>query len=240
MNWRRPFHRGITWLSVSLLLVASAAAQGADGRRYAPGPFDTLVITGSATVRLVQGSDDGVFVEGDDAAQQAISLDLDGPALRVRPSGAWKFWRGKEQQIVVTVRELKRLEISGAADVVAPESLQLKQLLVRISGAGTVRFDKLKVGSLDFNVSGYGSGVMAGSADELAVRISGRGAYLGENLLTQVATVNVSGAGEVKVWAMKELNANVAGAATIDFWGSAVVHRVNSGLTNWNDRGPKR
>ena len=177
---------------MSILLVASAAAQGAEGRRYAPGAFDAVVISGTATVRLVQGSEDSVFVEGDDEAQQAISLDLDGPTLRVRPSGAWKFWRSKQQQIVVTARDLKRLEISGAADVVAPESLQLKQFLVRISGAGTVRFDKLKVGSLDFNVSGYGSGVMAGSADELAVRISGRGAYLGENLLTQVASVNVS------------------------------------------------
>ena len=240
MSTCRVVRRCVIWLSASLLLVASAAALGADGRRYAPGPFDALVITGTATVRLVQGNDDSVFVEGDDDAQQAISVDLDGAALRVRPSGAWKFWRGKQQQIVVTVRELKRLEISGAADVVAPEALQLKQLLVRISGAGTVRFDKLKVGSLDFNVSGYGTGVMAGSADELAVRISGRGAYLGENLLSQVASVSVSGAGDVKVWAMKELTANVAGAATIDFWGSAVVHRTNSGLTNWSDRGPKR
>jgi hypothetical protein len=240
MNMRRPFRRAAAWLSVTLLLVASAAAQAAEGRRYAPGAFDTLVITGSATVRLVQGSDDSVFVEGDDDAQQAISLDLEGATLRLRPSGAWKFWRSKQQQIVVTARELKRLEISGAADVVAPDTLEMKQLLVRISGAGTVRFDKLKVGALDFNVSGYGTGVMAGSADDLAVRISGRGAYLGENLLTQVAAVNVSGAGEVKVWAMKELTANVAGAATVDFWGSAVVHRSNSGITTWNDRGPKR
>ena len=47
---------------------------------------------------------------------------------------------------------------------------------------------------------------MAGSADELEVRISGHGAYLGENLAAQVADIAVSGAGEVKVWATKDLD----------------------------------
>ena len=78
------------------------------------------------------------------------------------------------------------------------------------------------------------------SRDELAVRISGRGANLGENLVSQVASVMVSGAGDVEVWAMKEPSASVSGVATVDFWGRAAVQRSNSGLTTWNDRGPKR
>ena len=143
-------------------------------------------------------------------------------------------------QIVVTARDLKRLEISGAGDVIAPEPMQMRQLQVRISGAGSVRLDRVKVGALEFNVSGSGTGTMAGSADELQVRISGRGTYLGENLAAQVANVTVSGAGEVKIWAVKELTAAVSGVATVDFWGSATVHRTNSGLTTWNEHGPKR
>jgi hypothetical protein len=240
MNHRPFLVRAAAGLATALVLMSTAAAQRAEGRRYAPGPFDAVVITGSAAVRVVQGSDDSVFVEGGDDAQAAISLDLDGSTLRVNPSGAWKFWRSKQQQIVVTARDLKRIEISGAADVVAPDALQLRQLQVRISGAGTVRLDKLTVGRLDFTVSGSGTGQMTGSADQLAVRISGRGAYLGENLVSQVASVMVSGAGDVKVWAMKELSASVSGVATVDFWGSAAVQRSNSGLTTWNDRGPKR
>jgi len=72
------------------------------------------------------------------------------------------------------------------------------------------------------------------------VRISGRGAYLGENLASKSATLSVSGAGDVKVWATKELTASVSGVATVDFWGSATVRRNDSGFTTWNDRGDKR
>ena len=240
MNVRRFLAHAFAVVAASLVLAAGASAQGAEGRRYAPGPFDTLVMSGSATIRLVQGSEDSVFVEGDDDAQQAVSLDLDGSTLRVRPSGGWKFWRGTQPQIVVTARDLKRVELSGAGDIVAPELLQMRQLQLRISGAGSVRLDKVKIGSLEFNVSGSGTGTMTGSADELVVRISGRGSYLGENLVAQVAHVTVSGAGDVKVWAVKDLTATVSGVATVDFWGSAAVHRSSSGLTTWNERGPRR
>ncbi len=240
MSFDRSVRRAAVGLAAALSLLSLASAQGVEGRRYVPGPFDAVVISGSAAVRLVQGSDDSVVVEGDDDAQGAVSLDLDGTTLRVNPSGAWKFWRSQQQQIVITTRELKRIEISGAGDVVAPESMQLRQLQVRIAGAGNVRFDKLKVGRLDFTISGSGTGTMAGSAEQLAIRISGRGAYLGENLVSQVASVAVSGAGDVKVWAMKELSASVSGVATVDFWGSAAVQRSSSGLTTWNDHGPKR
>jgi hypothetical protein len=230
------------WLSlaISLVLAAPAAAQGVEGKKYALGSFDTVVLNGTAGVRLVQGSEDSVFIEGDGETQEAVDLDVDGGVLRLRPSGSWKFWRGKQIQIVVTARDLRRLEIKGAADVVAAGPLRLKQLLVRISGAGSVRFDNLKADKLEFNVSGSGTGQLAGAVDELNVRISGRGVYLGENLVSQIASLAVSGAGEVRVWATKELSAHVSGVATIDFWGSAKVTRSNSGLTTWNDRGDKR
>ena len=240
MNVRARAIVRLLCLAGAIALAPVAGAQGVEGRRYAPGPFDALAISGSATFKLVQGGEDSVFVEGDDEAQDAVRLDVDDGVLRVRPSGAWKFWRSKQLMITVTARELKRIEISGAADVVAAEPLSVKQIQVRISGAGSVRLDKLKAEKLEVNIAGVGSAQVAGSADTLQVRISGRGAYLGENLGSKWATLSVSGAGDVKVWATKELTASVSGVANVDFWGSATVRRNDSGITTWNDRGDKR
>ncbi|HEV7575787.1 MAG TPA: head GIN domain-containing protein [Caldimonas sp.] len=240
MNVRARTLAALLGLAIVLGFAAASRAQGVEGRKYALGTFDTLAISGSATFKLVQGAEDSAFVDGDDDAQNAVRLDVEDGVLRVRPGGAWKFWRSKELQITITARDLRRLEISGAADVVAADPLRLKQLQVRISGAGTVRIDKLKADKLDFNVSGLGTGQFAGAVDDLGVRISGRGSYLGENLASQRATLVVSGAGDVKLWALKELNATVSGVATVDFWGPATVRRSNSGLTSWNERGDKR
>src|SRR6185436_4704525 len=64
-------------LGALLALATGARAQGVEGRRYTPGPFDTLVITGSATFKLVQGGEDSVFIEGDEEAQGAARLDVE-------------------------------------------------------------------------------------------------------------------------------------------------------------------
>ena len=176
---------------------------------------------GLGDVKLVQGGEDSVFIEGDEEAQGAARLDVEDGVLRVRPSGAWKFWRSKQLMITVTARDLKRIEISGAADVVAAEPVSVKQIEVRISGAGSVRLDKLKAEKLEVSIAGIGSAQAAGSADTLQVRISGRGAYLGENLASKFATLSVSGAGDVKVWATKELDRVGVGVADVPTSGAA-------------------
>jgi hypothetical protein len=240
MNVRVRSIARLLCLAGAIAFASAAGAQGVEGRRYAPGAFDALSISGSATFKLIQGGEDSVFVEGDEETQDAVRLDVDDGVLRVRPSGAWKFWRSKQLQVTVTARELKRIEISGAADVVASEAVRVKQLQVRIAGAGTVRLDKLRTEKLEVSIAGVGSAQFAGSTDQLVLRISGRGVYLGENLASQSATLSVSGAGDVKVWATKELTASVSGVANVDFWGPASVRRNNTGLTNWVDRGDKR
>jgi Putative auto-transporter adhesin, head GIN domain len=236
-------------LVVGLALAASLAAaamparaQAPEGRRYAPGPFNAVVISGTASARIVQGSEDSVFIEGDEDAQQAIRLDQEGNGvLRVHPGGSWKFWRGKPPQLTITVRDLRRLEIRAAADVVASGPFALKQLLVRISGAGSVRFERLKAERLEINISGVGLCEASGTVDELEVAISGRGSWFGENLASQRADVAMSGAGDVKVWAIKELDVSVSGVGNIDVWGNPMtVRRKSSGLTNWNEHGNKR
>ena len=104
---------------VALLALASAArAQGVEGRRYVPGPFDTLVISGSATFKLVQGGEDSVFIEGDEDAQGAARLDVEDGVLRVRPSGAWKFWRSKQLMITVTAGASFSISSSATTPVV--------------------------------------------------------------------------------------------------------------------------
>ena len=168
------------------MLARAAAAQGVGGRRYAPGPFDTLVINGTATVQLVQGPEDSVFIEGDDETQGAVDLDLDGGVLRDPPVlAAWKFWRSKQAH---DRRHGARADAgsrsSGAADVVALEPLRVKHaagadLGRRIGALRQAQGRQARVQRRRHRAAGQ----LAGAVDELVVRISGRGVYLGENLV---------------------------------------------------------
>lgn len=217
-----------------------APAQAPAGRAVTPGPFDTIEISGSAIVHVAQGTSDQVVIEGDSEAQNTVELEVHDGVLTIRPSGAWKFWNDRRARIAVTVRDLKRLIISGAADVRAPGAVRATHLAVFISGAGSVRFDQLQADELKFTVSGAGDGQMSGMVDQLSVSISGRSEFRGENLMSQRAAVAVSGVGDVKVWATEALKIAVSGLGTVDYWGTPSVKRSTSGVATINNRGAKR
>ena len=228
-------------LALCLALCAPwAPAQSPSARAVTPGPFDSIEISGSAVVRIAQGTSDQIVIEGGSDAQNAVELEVHDGVLMIRPSGSWKFWDHQRARIAVTVRDLKRVIVSGAADVRAPGAVRAHHLAVFISGAGSARFDQLQADELKFNVSGAGDGQMTGTVDQLSVSISGRSEFRGENLMSQRAAVAVSGVGDVKVWATETLKIAVSGLGTVDYWGTPSVKRSTSGVATINDRGPKR
>ena len=218
---------------------AMPAPPAAEGRQYTLGDFDTIDISGAAHVRFRQGESDSVFVEGDEDAQKAVGLDVRRGQLNIRPSGGWKFWNTRRVQVHVTARDLKRVSISGAADLQAAGPVQLGQLHISISGAGLARFDQLKAEQLSFQVSGAGDGQVAGQVGELSVSVSGRSDFRAEDLMAQRARVRVSGIAEVKVWVVQDLQVSVSGVGTVDYWGSPNVQRSSSGVARINGRGAK-
>ena len=219
---------------------ASATAQTAkaEGRTYTPGKFDSIEINGSASVTFVQGNVDQVVVEGGDEVQRAVLLELHNGVLRLNPSGSWKFWDARRLRIEVTARELARVTISGAADFAAAGPVRADRLAVVISGAGSVRFDRIDAEALNFQVSGSGDGQVAGAVRELLVRISGRSEFRGEALKAERGRVSISGVGDAKVWVAQELDVAVAGIGKVDYWGAPTVRRQVSGAATITERGP--
>lgn len=241
---RRSALRGLGALA-SLAALSAAPGPGLQaaepaGRLHTPGPFDSLSFAGAALVQFRQGDRDEVFVEGDEDVQRNLRLELRGSELVVRSEGNWRFWaRSERVRLRVTMRDLRSLVVSGAADVVASGPVALQRLRVDISGAGAVRFEQFKAEELRFTVSGSGDGHFAGRVETLAVAISGRSDFFGEQLMSRTARVGISGLGRARVWVTGELTTTVSGIGTIEYWGRPNVTRRASGVATVNDMGPK-
>ena len=233
-------HRRLLLAALAAAWAPLASAQGPERGATVAGSFDAIDIAGSAVVRIVQGDADQAVVEGGDDAKAATDLSISRGTLHISPNGDWKFWNTKRVAVTVTLRSLRRLSVSGAADVTAPGPLRASSLTVDISGAGLARFDQLQADELRFSVSGQGDGQVAGTAERLRVRISGHSEFKGENLKSRVADVSVSGVGELKLWVTQELAVSISGVGTVDYWGSPTVKRSVAGVGTLNDRGPKR
>lgn len=224
----------------ALGLLGNASAQTAEGRLYTLGDFQSIEISGSAVVRFTQGASDQVLVEGDEGVQKAVDMEVRNGVLSLRSGGSWKFWNPRRLQVSVTARTLRRVTISGAADLNAPAPVAADQLSVDISGAGTARFDQLKAEQLSFHVSGAGDGRVAGSVKQLNIDVSGKSNLDAGSLMSERARVSISGIGDVGVWATQDLVVSIAGIGTVDYWGNPGVRRSISGKGTLNDRGAKK
>ncbi len=231
--------RCLALASALVMLPLAARADEPEGRVYAPGPFERLEIAGSAQLRLVQGPRDQVFIVGDAELQKDVSVELQQDKLLIRPAGTWKFWNSQRLQVDVSLRNLRQLVISGAADLRAAEPMRLQRLAVHISGAGQVRFDDLVAEQLSFGISGSGEGLLRGQVQDLNLQITGKGKLLAEQLRAEQATVAISGIGQAHLWVTEELRVSVSGIGTVDYWGAPEVKRRTSGLARVNALGEK-
>ena len=212
-----------------------------EGKVYAPGPFDSVVVDGSGQVKLVQGDRDEVFVPGDERAQEDVDIRLVGGRMKIDLPGSWKFWNnGAGAQVEVRLRHLSRLTLSGANDVLAPGPINGEQLTISMAGSGLVRFDQLQVAHLSFDVSGAGEGQLAGKVDNLKLSVSGKGKIGAEQLRAGSADVSISGVGNAQLWATSDLRVQISGAGHIEYWGQPTVKKSISGFGSVDARGDKQ
>jgi hypothetical protein len=230
------------FVSVFALAIAASAAfaQAPEGKVYTLGPFDRLEVDGTARITLTQGERDQVFVAGDAAVQRGVEVQVTNHRLHIQSGGGWKFWNSDRLQIEVQVRQLSQLVLSGNGDVMAAGPFRSDQLAVSISGAGSVRFDRLTAGRLKFDISGAGDAQLAGQVNELALSVSGKGKLLAEQLRAGSASVSISGVGNANVWVTDTLKVSISGVGTVDYWGQPEVRRSVSGLGSVNALGDKR
>ena len=212
-----------------------------EGKVYAPGPFDSVVVDGSGQVKLVQGDRDEVFVPGDDRAQDEVDVRLVHGQMKIDLPGSWKFWNnGTGAQVEVRVRHLRRLTLSGSNDVVAPGPIGGDELTISMAGSGVARFDQLQVLRLNFDVSGAGEGQLAGKVDSLKLSVSGKGKIGAEQLRAGSADVSISGVGNAQLWTTNDLRVQISGAGHIEYWGQPTVRKSISGFGSVDARGDKQ
>ena len=100
---------------------------------------------------------------------------------------------------------------------------------VRISGAGEIEASGIDSSFFTVDLSGAGEIRAFGRAERQEISISGAGIYDAEGVASRVAAVTASGAGLARIRVSDRLDANVTGAAKIEYWGDPEVHLTGSG-----------
>jgi hypothetical protein len=170
--------------------------------------FTAIRVSGTASLEIEQTGQESLSLTADDNLLPLFTSEVRDGTLLLGVTDGKIFWKGKGPRFKVTVRELQKLKVGGAASVKATN---------------------LDSDSLSISISGAGSGSIAGRSNNLSISVSGAGSLDAVDLQAKRAIVVVTGAGDVTVNANDELDVRVSGAGDISYIGSPKLQSRVSG-----------
>ena len=112
---------------------------------------------------------------------------------------------------------------------VVAERLAVPHLGLALNGAGSVRIASIEADELTLSGAGAVKAEIAGRVGTQKISMTGAGVYRAGELLSDHATVAVSGAGKALVNAAKTLTVDISGAGSVEYLGDPKVTERVSG-----------
>lgn len=200
--------------------------------------FDSISLSGSGEVIVIQGDGEFLTVETDDNVMQHIRAEVRGRTLQLGFEEGVRFISPTRLIFRVGVDDLVGLTVSGSGDIES-DTISTDRLEATISGSGNIQIADLTANDLQVEISGSGEFDLAGAAADQDLTISGSGKYLAGDLCGASVSVSVSGSGDATVCAMETLDADVSGSGSVNYYGRPLVNSSTSGSGRINSLGER-
>jgi hypothetical protein len=172
------------------------------------GTFAGIQVTSFAKVVIKQDTVESLRIESDDNIINDVATSLNGTTLVVGLQVG--SYNNVTVNVYVSMKNIKLLESTGAAEFSTVNSIQTDSLTCKITGAGSI--------------------ALAGKTNYENVEIIGSGNVHNSNLASSFCSVTISSAGSVEAQVTMQLDAVIAGSGTIIYTGNpAVVQQSISG-----------
>jgi len=193
--------------------------------------FKGVSVNSAIDLYISQGTTEAVAVSAKDTkVRDRIKTEVKNGILYITFDGTdWKNWSMGDQKMkaYVTVKDISRLEASGASDVKVSGTLKADNLKIRLSGASDFE-GNVEVSNIHIEGSGASDIKITGNADQASIEMSGASDFKGYDFKINYCKAQVSGAGDIQITVNKELDAQASGASSIHYKGDAVVKRSDS------------
>jgi hypothetical protein len=174
--------------------------------------FKQIEAGGAVNLEVDAQKDFSVVIKADDNLLQYIKTEVSGDTLKIYSEG--KISPTTKLNVKISMPMLEGLNVSGASDA---------------------KINNVKADSLELKASGASEIIINGEAKELKADASGASKIDAENLRTENADVDASGASSANVSAINELNIDASGASKISYTGEPKNIKQNaSGASSIN------
>lgn len=193
--------------------------------------FYKILFNGNGNLYISQGEKESVKIEGEDNLVDLITTEVVDNTLRIdfkKSKTAENINSTIPLKIYIEVKSLQEVRLSGSGSIISTTPLEFHTLKLSISGSGSTNLQVVgrKLVSI---LSGSGNFVVKGEIDNQDIWISGSGTYQGEDLISKVANINITGTGKVNINVQDKMDIRISGAGVVIYRGSPLIHQSISG-----------
>lgn len=192
--------------------------------------FTGIDVTGPFEVRLTQGPDTRLSLEGDEAFLKSLITEvMDDGILRIRVRPGFSLAINPDITVRIEGPVWHDIRLNGSAGLRAEKPILTDRLGLEANGAPEV-FLPIRCDWLSVTANGSSEIRLEGQAGTLDYESSGSADLTADELKCRTVDLEISGSGEARVHADSLLNVQVSGSADVTYTGQApVVHSRISG-----------
>lgn len=175
--------------------------------------FNAIKIGGAAEVTLMQGQEQSVVLETNANIQDHIDIVVKNNTMELKLNNIKKY---DELKLYITVTELERIQVAGASEVKAVDTLRGDNLQLIASGASEVHL-LVNYQNISTRASGASEIHLSGQSAAHTIDASGASEVKAKSLLTTTTAVRASGASSCFVNARTNLTYQVSGSSDVSY-----------------------
>ena len=174
----------------------------------------TLVIEGTASVRLRRGTENSLVIRSPSFSKDTMKYEQKGSTLRLNGVSMPSFVGTLQSEYELTIDSLSEIKMHGTGNLDALEHFELESLKISNAGSGNVRMSA-DTEELSVTIAGSGNVTLEGITDELDAKILGSGNIRARALNGVEASVRILGSGDTDLGTFKEVSGSILGSGDI-------------------------
>jgi hypothetical protein len=203
----------------SLLFLSVAYQSNADTKTKSLAGLESIMVSSIDKVEIQQADVDQIEVSSSETVNESSLNALVVTNNELVLTSKFEAKQLKDCKIIVKVKNLKVLNVTGTGEVKTSNVLKGQNLIVNCSGTSVtdlqLEFDKVIV-----NTSGASDTKMTGTCNELIAKSSGTSDLKASTLVSKNIVVNTSGTADADVNATESIIGNASGTSDIKYRGT--------------------
>ncbi len=192
-------------------------------------PFHSLRLSGKGIIHFVQGSQHAMTIRAEENIMRVMKVEQNNEQINI--SYTRNFTTQNIPEFIVTLPDLRNVDIDGMARVTNEGTMNIQRLAVNISGKAKCDLD-LKCETIELRLGGNAIVNLRGECETIRVSITGKADVAAQQLHAQRGIIRLIGQGNTELNVEEFLDVELNGAGSVTYLGSPELKtRINGSGT---------